>query len=285
MTFTPLNVPARWFSPLIRSDHCGILPQRRDGWEPPKRDPRQVQILMAQKAHIRYPLGSAQRSLELSVLLVAPFFVVYVLAPLVSRKVLAPLALRKVLPPLVLRNLEFGPPDFLVLAFLQIALLSFIFFGEGTKQLPWLDYLADNLAYGWAEDDGIHFRKWFRRRFVSWRGIQRLEYWPDRGRRIDLHLYSEASSVVFMPQASGWKERDRGDAGSDTLDYIYRKLEEAWPGRSTFLICYERPGHTNYEGLRRHKPSLRIKAFLTAGIILLILLLSYVFVTLAPSIP
>lgn len=239
---------------------------------------------MAQKAHIRYPLGSAHRSLELFALLVASFVALYVLAPLILRKVLAPLVLRKVLPPLVFRHLEFGPPDFLVLAFLQIALLLFIFLSEGSRQFPWLDDLADNLAYGWAEDDGVHFRKWFRRRFVSWRGIQRLEYWPDRGGRIDLHLYSEASSIVFMPQASVWKEQDRGDAGSETLDYIYRKLEEAWPGRSAFLICYERPGHTDC-GVSHHKPGLRIKAFLTAGLILMILLLSFVFVTLAPSIP
>lgn len=94
---------------------------------------------MAQKAHIRYPLGSAHQSLELFALLVASFVALYVLAPLILRKVLAPLVLRKVLPPLVLRHLEFAPPiSWSWRFFRSLSFSSFFFRREVDNSLGWM---------------------------------------------------------------------------------------------------------------------------------------------------
>jgi hypothetical protein len=103
-------------------------------------------------------------------------------------------------------------------------------FSDRDWHVPWLSDIGVNFASGSAEEEGIYFQEWFRRRFVSWRGIARLEYWPDRSRRIDLLLFNRMSPVVFTVED-----------GSDTVDYISRKLEETWPGRSTFLVSYHKP--------------------------------------------
>jgi len=101
---------------------------------------------------------------------------------------------------------------------------------------------VDWLAYGYAEDEGIYFRKWFCRRFVKWKSIERLDCWPEFGGRIELNLYSQPWPVVFIPEAV------RGEKGAKvpqlkpgTLDFLSRKLEEARPGKSAFVLCYQAP--------------------------------------------
>jgi len=130
----------------------------------------------------------------------------------------------------------------LLLIWMVPAWAVLLWFGLDSKRsedaawhVPWFTDIGVNLAYGAAEEDGIHFRKWFRWHFVTWKAIQRVVFWPDRDSRLDLHLFNRWGPVVFMP-----------DGTTDTADYIARKLEEAWPRRSTFLISVAKPATTNW---------------------------------------
>jgi hypothetical protein len=149
----------------------------------------------------------------------------------------------------------------------------------GTDEtIRWLSDITVNLSHGWAAEDGIHFRKWFRRRFVSWKSIARVEYWPDRQGRIELYLYSQRSPVVFMTARHG--HTDAAAAGeSGAVNYISLKLKETWPGSSTFLTSFEN-GHSKPGPLATWLGKLSIwqKAFANVLLMLLILLLVYTYV-------
>jgi hypothetical protein len=158
-------------------------------------------------------------------MLVVPFLVAYPLLPVI-------------LP-------DEDPVSFLWLIPVCIAFLWNGFYSSRSSSrdwhVPWFSSIDAGLAYGFADEDGIHFCKWFKHNFVKWRGIARVEYWPDRNRLLYLHLYSQLSPVIFAPNAPSEKQGRIPDGEPDTVDYISKKLEETWPGRSTFLICLENP--------------------------------------------
>jgi len=134
-----------------------------------------------------YPLGSHRRWVETLLLLVAPFLIADILLCVIL--------------------LNSGLGWILVPWVALIGLLSSccaLFWNDFTSaeeylHVPWLSDITVNLAYGTAEEDGIHFRKWFRHRFVTWRAIERLEYWPKSDGRISLHLYSQRAPIIFVP--------------------------------------------------------------------------------------
>jgi hypothetical protein len=177
-----------------------------------------------------YPLGSHHRWVETLLLLVAPFLIAYILLCVILHYIGLSWILALFIAPVGLL-----PP---CLALFWNGLTS----PEEYLHVPWLSDIAVNLAYGTAEEDGIHFRKWFRHRFVRWRAIERLEYWPKSDGRISLHLYSQCSPIVFLPAQSHQNEISEGSGSkATTVEFISRKLNEEWPGKSTFVIAYEFP--------------------------------------------
>jgi len=112
-----------------------------------------------------------------------------------------------------------------------------LLFVSDSDTIPWLGDIVDHLSYGWATDHGIHYRKWFRWRFVEWKQIETVEYWPERDGRIDLHLFPLISPVVFIPELSSAKESH----ARSTVDFISAKLSQTWPGKSPFLISFQSP--------------------------------------------
>lgn len=163
----------------------------------------------------RYPLGSRARWLVSLVLLLLPILAVWVI-------------LRWIVPEAAL----------LVMLWVIPLFAGLLWYGLDSKLLinrdwhvPWFSDINASLAYGSAEEVGIYYRKWLRRRFVKWKGIERVEFWPEYGGRVDLYLFNRWAPVVFAQH----RESD------ETVGYISRKLEEAWPGHSTFLICIDEP--------------------------------------------
>jgi hypothetical protein len=182
---------------------------------------------MLQQSQTRYPLGSSRQWRETLVLLVVPLLITSALFRIFLQYV----------------GISFAS---------SVASGIFFFFGALVVSLwsdsnsprdeivPGLTDITVNLAHGWAEDDGIHFKKWFRRRFVSWRGIARAEYWPDRQGRIDLHLYSQRSPVVFVAPRPRQEQAGVATGEPETVNYVSLKLNQACPGHSTFLISFEK---------------------------------------------
>jgi len=197
---------------------------------------------------IRHPLGSRRRWLASFVLLAAFFLAVNLILWAIFRG----------------RSFDLVFHNFYWLVLGWVILL---WVGLDSKRsvnknwrIPWLSDLDTKLAYGSVEEDGIYFQKWFRRSFVRWKGIERVEFWPDCGGRIDLHLYNRWSPVVFMPEG---EERE-------AVDCISKKLGEAWPGHSTFVISIETPASKDagivYKflsgiGLGRHAASMALALF------------------------
>ncbi len=209
---------------------------------------------------VKYPLGCSRRWLEMLLLLVFPFLVVYIVLFIVVHRVGGSFPH------------DLGVAFLLMIPAWFALFLSALYDSSDRWRFFWLSDISDNLAYGSAGEDGIHFRKWFRRRFIDWKGIEQLEYWPDRGGRIDLHLFSQRSSVVFMPELPLRQIAQKTSASLDTVDYIARSLERTWPGRSTFLICFEKPDSKEQTFIEQQllRLSVRERAFVYALCVLLI---------------
>ena len=172
----------------------------------------------------QYPLGSRQRWIETLFLLGAPFLITYILAWIFFHSSAAAWLF------------------YYLIVMASVFTLGFSVLIAGPSHLPWLNRIMVNLAYGRADESGIHYREWFRWRFVSWKGIARLEYWPESDGRIVLHLYSRQSPVIFVPAESDYHRSSGSPADAPgTVDFIAQKLNDAWPGKSAFLICYESP--------------------------------------------
>ncbi len=216
--------------------------------------------------HFRYPLGSRRQWRETLLLLVLPPLIVSALLWMLLR--------------LTGIDLVFSTFGALV-CFIAASLVPLLndSFEKGTEA-HWLSDITVSLAYGWAEEDGIHFRKWFRKQFVSWKAISSIEYWPERGGWIDLHLYSERLPVVFIPESPN-RRTPAGVAfgASETVEYISWKLNQTWPGHSTFLISFENP-HREARGFMARalrNLSLRQKAIANSFIVLLGVILFYTY--------
>jgi len=194
-------------------------------------------IQMSEPNSVPYPLGSHRRWVETLLLLVAPFLMAYIFVCIILHDigltwtVVLCVALIGLVPPCC--------------ALLWNGLAS----ADEFWHVPWLSDISLNLAYGAAEEDGIHFRKWFRHRFVTWRAIERLEYWPDLDGRISLHLYSQRSPIIFVPELPPENQAIIGvpSSGSTTVEFISQKLNQTWPGKSTFVISYK-PEQTKEPG-------------------------------------
>ncbi len=224
---------------------------------------------MSQQSQIRYTLGSRQQWRQTLVLLVVPLLIASVLFWIFLQW----LGIAFVS--------SMGVAFFFFLAALGVLLLNGFNLPDTVGIVPWLSDITVNLAYGWADEDGIHFRKWFCRRFVSWRGIARVEYWPDRHGRIDLYLYSQSSPVVFVaPHPRQEPARVIAAGESETVGYISWKLNQAWPGLSTFLISYENPQGKETGRVVRAFGNLTVpqKAFASASLMFLAVILSYGYV-------
>jgi hypothetical protein len=50
----------------------------------------------------------------------------------------------------------------------------------------WIDFLLRDSAYGVVKEDGIQYRSMLRSRFVPWSSVERIEYSPRNGNRIDV---------------------------------------------------------------------------------------------------
>lgn len=180
---------------------------------------------MPEQEPVRYPLGSPSRRLKSLALLPVPFF----LAWLILWAVVADFT------SLLWANLSLVVP--LLLMWMVPAWGALLWFGLDSKRsedsdwhVPWFSDIEVSLAHGSAEENGIRFRKWFRWHFVTWKAIERVVFWPERHGRLDLHLFNRWGPLVFMP-----------DGTTDTADYIARRLQEAWPRRSTFLVSIAKP--------------------------------------------
>lgn len=174
---------------------------------------------------VGYPLGSPSRRLETLVLLVAPFLAIYFLIARYLR----------------IFGLPSGSSWAVACLMLIPAIGALLWNGFQSRdtswRVPWLSAIAANLAHGAADEDGIHFRKWFHRRFVEWRGIESVEYWPDRDGRIALHLFSQATPIIFVPELAP-EESGPQSMSTSTVDFISRKLSDTWPHKPPFTICY-----------------------------------------------
>ena len=171
-----------------------------------------------------YPLGSRKRWIETLFLLGAPFLITYILAGI------------------LFHSLAIGWIFYYLIGMASVMTLGFSVLIAGPGHIPWLSRIMVNLAYGRADESGIYYREWFRWRFVSWKGIARLEYWPESDGRIVLHLYSRQSPVTFVPVESDYHQSSGSPADAPgTVDFAAQQLNEAWPGKSAFLICYEPP--------------------------------------------
>ena len=171
-----------------------------------------------------YPLGSRQRRIETLLLLGAPFLITYILAWI------------------LLHSLAIGWIFYYLIGMTWVMTLGFSVLIGGPGHIPWLSRIMVNLAYGRADESGIYYREWFRWRFVSWKGIARLEYWPECDGRILLHLYSRQSPVTFVPAESDYHQSSGSPADApSTVDFAAHQMNNAWPGKSAFLICYEPP--------------------------------------------
>jgi len=165
----------------------------------------------------RYPLGSRTRWLVSMVLLPLPILAVWII-------------LRWLVPEAALLVMLWVIPLF-------AGLLWYGFDSTLNRDwhVPWFSDINASLAYGSAEETGIYFRKWFRRHFVKWKSIERVEFWPEFGGRVDLYVFNRWAPVVFAQHSKS----------DESVAYISRKLEEAWPGHSTFLICIGKPPDTD----------------------------------------
>jgi hypothetical protein len=164
----------------------------------------------------RYPLGSRARWLVSMVLLPLPILAVWI----------------------ILRSIVPEAPLLVMLWVIWVipVFAGLLWYGFDSKlnrdwHVPWFSDINAGLAYGSAEEKGIYFRKWFRRHFVKWKSIERVEFWPEYGGRVDLYLFNRWAPVVFAQHSKS----------DETVAYISRKLEETWPGHSTFLICIGKP--------------------------------------------
>ena len=225
-------------------------------------------IQMSERNAVPYPLGSYRRWVETLVVLLAPFLIVYILLFAIIH--------------------EFGINWIVGFGLALIAMVpacgailwSGLTSADEYLHIPWLSDIAVNLAYGTAEEDGIHFRKWLRSRFVTWRAIERLEYWPERDGRISLHLYSRRAPIIFLPAQRCQNDVSVGSGGeSTTIEFISRKLNEAWPGKSTFVISYEssRMGKQGFLTEIMGRLSVRQKALANALLMLLTLICFYTY--------
>jgi hypothetical protein len=223
---------------------------------------------MSEHNGVPHPLGSQRRWAETLLLLLSPFLIVYLLLCA------------------ILHDAGISWTFDFLIALIGIVPPCVALFWNGLSSegedfhVPWLSDIAANLAYGAAEDEGIHFRKWFRRHFVSWRAIARLEYWPDLDGRISMYLFSQRWPIVFIPDLSVDTQNIMGPprSGSTTVEFISRKLNETWPGKSTFVISY-RPPQTKpgFIAATMRTFSARQKALANALFMLLTLLLYFMY--------
>ena len=185
---------------------------------------------MSERNAVPYPLGSHRRWVETLVVLLAPFLIVYIFL----LTILHEFGINWIV--------DFGVALIAMVPACCAILWSGLTSADEYLHIPWLSDIVVNLAYGAAEEDGIRFRKWLRSRFVTWRAIERLEYWPERDGRISLHLYSQRAPIIFLPAQSHQNEISEGSGSeSTTVEFISRKLNKEWPGKSTFVIAYESP--------------------------------------------
>jgi hypothetical protein len=224
---------------------------------------------MSEHNILPYPLGSHRQWIETLLLLVAPFLIAYIVLCVILHEIglswifVFCVALIGLVPP--------------CWGLLWNGLTS----ADEYWHVPWLSDISISLAYGSAEEDGIRFRKWFNRRFVTWRAIERVEYWPEFDGQISLHLYSQRSPIVFVPDLPPENQASIGALGSrsTTVEFISRKLNETWPGKSTFVISHK-PSQTKEPGflaVTMRGLSVRQRALANALFMLLTLELFYVY--------
>jgi hypothetical protein len=68
----------------------------------------------------------------------------------------------------------------------------------------WIDFLLRDSAYGVVKEDGIQYRSMLRSRFVPWSSVERIEYSPRNGNRIDVFkvgafTFTQVRPVHFGP--------------------------------------------------------------------------------------
>ncbi len=138
--------------------------------------------------------------------------------------------------------------------------------------------LMDSLAFGWADEEGIHFRKWFRWHVTPWKAIVRLEYWPDRGGQIDLHLASQPDPVTFLPAPQSTEPAEKA---AESVGFIAERLERAWPGKSAFVVSMSPPDEKlSFIAKLTRRFSPRQKATTHAVLMMFLSIAFYVFTTL-----
>lgn len=216
---------------------------------------------MSRPNPVFYPLGSRRRWIESLLLLFGHFLIVQISIFLV----------------MLSRDQDWASAasmTILLSASLFIPIIVPIYFTSSTDEnAPLLNNTVLNLAYGRVNENGIYYREWFRDRFVSWKGVARLEFWPESEGRVVLHLYSQLSPVVFIPDSSreSLPEQDESQALS-TVDFISQKLNETWPGKAPFLICLESP--KKYKGINGLLEKLNVRQRAIANAVITLVLLS-----------
>ncbi len=83
-------------------------------------------------------------------------------------------------------------------------------------------------AYGFIDAEGIHYRHYVLMRFAPWRAIERLEYWPQDGGKIDVYLHENVwfAPIQFAPHPS-WSQHTADELKSKppaAIGYIREHL-------------------------------------------------------------
>ena len=73
-----------------------------------------------------------------------------------------------------------------------------------TSRSTWVDFVLKDSAYGVVTDSGIKYRSLLRPRLVPWSSVERIEYSPRNGQRIDVFkvrafTFSQVRPIHFGP--------------------------------------------------------------------------------------
>ena len=97
-------------------------------------------------------------------------------------------------------------------------------------------------AYGFIDGEGIHYRHYVRMRFAPWIAIERLEYWPQDGGKIDLYLYKNLwpAPIRFAPHPS-WSRHTAEELKSKPPAAIGYVREHLLPSAFYFGVATPAP--------------------------------------------
>jgi hypothetical protein len=116
-----------------------------------------------------------------------------------------------------------GMALYAVLAILFCAAIGLVSSGIAAERQAAWSFVTwfEGGCFGVVSREGIHYRRFFRRRFLSWAAIFQLDYFPSESGKIEVSLFSSPQPLVF--QTSAWSR------------YSSRELTESPPSAVRIL--------------------------------------------------